>query len=171
MKEINKEVDRLIGILRGLSDGTKSKDQVIEELKELRGDLDAKLNSIEAKGSIVEELIDEMHSDLESTKRFERNLNEQCRNLILKSGLDLKLPTKGGEVEHAQVAYEMAILKREGFQVASQNLDGDTMYILLKGDVPTHFFLEIHDDPHHAITHIFEVIDGDLEATLEQILS
>lgn len=114
--------------------------------------------------------LERLRSDVNGSREFTKQLNEQCRNLMMKSGLDLQLPLKRTRINEKQVELDMLKLEEAGFSIGVMNLDDiDNIFVLEKNEIPVHCFLEIHDGEHHAITEIFEVIDGDINKTLESI--
>ena len=173
-----KELNQLLGIMKDAVAGDKPMEDVIKDLQNLRDELESKIEKhpLHDKykdmtiAELEAELMKQLRSDVNRSREFTRQLNEQCRNLMMKSGLDLQLPLKRTKINEKQVELDMLKLKEAGFSIGMMNLDGmDNIFILEKNEIPTHCFLEIHDGEHHAITEIFEVIDGDINETLESI--
>lgn len=173
-----KELNQLLGIIEDAITGVKSKEDTIKDLEDLRDSLESELDKhpLHKKhkdmtiAELEQELLKQLKESKDGSKEFDRQLNEQCRNLMLKSGLDIELPLKRSKVNEVRIKMEIAILEEAGFSVGIMNLDDmDNIFVLEKDGIPTHCFLEIHDGEHHAITEIFEVIDGDINKTLESI--
>ena len=175
-----KELNQLLGIIEDAVTGVKSKEDTIKDLEDLRDSLKFELDKhpLHKKhkdmtiAELEQELLKQLKKSEDGSKEFDRQLNEQCRNLMLKSGLDIELPLKRSKVNEVRIKMEIAMLKEAGFSVGVMNLDDmDNIFVLEKNEIPIYCFLEIHDGEHHAITEIFEVIDGDINKTLESILS
>lgn len=167
-----KELNQLLGIMKDAVGGDKPMEDVIKDLQNLRDELESKVEKYKDMtiAELEAEISKQLRPDFNGSREFDKQLNEQCKNLIMKSGLDLQLPLKRTKINEKQVELDMLKLKEAGFSIGMMNLDGmDNIFILEKNEIPTHCFLEIHDGEHHAITGIFEVIDGDINETLESI--
>lgn len=173
-----KELNQLLGIMKDAVAGDKPMEDVIKDLQNLRDELESKvekhpLHDKYKDMTIAEleaEILKQLRSDFNGSREFTRQLNEQCRNLMMKSGLDLQLPLKRTRINEKQVELDILKLGEAGFSIGMMNLDDmDNIFVLEKNEIPVHCFLEIHDGEHHAITEIFEVIDGDINKTLESI--
>lgn len=173
-----KELNQLLGIIEDAITGVKSKEDIIKDFEDLRDSLESELDKhpLHKKykdmtiAELEQELLKQLKKSKDGSKEFDRQLNEQCRNLMLKSGLDIELPLKKTKINKKRIELDMVMLEEAGFSVGMMNLDDmDNIFVLEKDGIPTHCFLEIHDGEHHAITEIFEVIDGDISKTLESI--
>ena len=176
-----KELNQLLGITKDAVAGVKSKEDIIKDLQGLRDELESKIEKhplhdkykdmtiAELEAELEAELMKQLRSDVNESMEFTKQLNEQCRNLMMKSGLDLQLPLKRTRINEKQVELDMLKLEEAGFSIGMVNFGMDNIFVLKKNEIPTHCFLEIHDVYHHAITEIFEVIDGDINETLESI--
>lgn len=172
-----KELNQLLGIMKDAVAGDKPMEDVIKDLQNLRDELESKIEKhpLHDKykdmtiAELEAEILKQLRSDFNGSREFDKQLNEQCRNLMMKSGLDLQLPLKRTRINEKQVELDMLKLEEAGFSIGMVNFGMDNMFILEKNEMPIYFFLELHDEPHHAITEIFEIIDGDINETLESI--
>lgn len=129
---------------------------------------------------------------LKEQRKFRNRLNEQIRNLMLRSGVvtEEQLPLKMSEGESKE---GIAIFEKAGFDIdiveiedPEVGLGEDRIFVLTKLNAgkcedcpnntgceadghkePISMFMELHMDDKHAVTTIMDVIDGDIEKTLD----
>ena len=175
-----KELKQLLGIMQDVAVGNKSMEEMATDLQTLKDELESEIEKHplhekykdKSVAELETEILNQLAGDSGQIMVFDKQLNEQCRNLMLKSGLDIELPLKRSKVNEVRIKMEIAMLEEAGFSVGIMNLDDmDNIFVLEKNEIPIYCFLEIHDGEYHAITEIFEVIDGDINKTLESILS